>query len=105
MSIVENGKTIAAKPLAVSGSEVSENHYTFTKPDVYTMRFTGRPKQAGAFQPFTLNYPVRVTNGQISAQSMPAALWAGMGMGIGFILLAAYAMDYDDGKANKRRRT
>ena len=96
VSIIEGGKIIATKPLVISNSEESENHYTFLKPDVYTMRFTGTPKQPGAFQAFTLNYEVRVTNGKTPQQNFPILLWVGMGMGIGLILLAAYAMDYDN---------
>lgn len=95
VSIIENGKTIATKPLVVSSSQVSENHYTFLKPDVYDIRFTGTPKTPDAFQPFTLDYEVRVTDGQTNTQPMPVALWVGMGMGIGLILLAAYATNYD----------
>lgn len=101
VSIVENGQTIATKPLVVSSSEVSENHYTFLKPDVYDMRFTGTPKTAGAFQPFTLDYEVRVTDGQANTQPMPVALWVGMGMMIGLVLLAAYAMNYDTNETSE----
>ena len=81
VSIIGGGKVIANKRLVISSSEVSENHYTFTKPDVYIMRFTGTPKRPGAFQPFVLNYEVRVTNGRTAAQPIPPLLWVGMGMG------------------------
>jgi len=94
VSIIQNGKTIAATPLTVSNNEVSEDRYTFATPAVYTMRFTGTPKTPGAFQPFTLDYEVRVTNGQASTQPMPMLLWVGMAMAVGLILLAAYATNY-----------
>jgi hypothetical protein len=102
VSIIQNGTSVATKPLAISSSEMSENHYTYIKPDVYTMRITGQPKQAGAFQSFTLNYEVRVTSGSATTQPFPVMLWVGMGMGIGLILLAAVAMDYDSDKAINR---
>lgn len=93
VSIIENGKTIAVKPLTVSSSEVSENRYTFVKPDVYDMKFTGTSKTPGAFQPFTLNYEVRVTDGKTKAQPIPVLLWVGMTMAIGLIMLAAYVQN------------
>jgi hypothetical protein len=103
VSIIKNGQTIAAQLLAATSSQVSENRYTFSTPAVYTMRFTGTPKTPGAFQPFTLDYDVRVTSGQLNAQPMPVLLWVGMGMGIGLILLGAYAMDYDATETNRKR--
>lgn len=95
VSIIENGKTVARKPLVISSSEVSENHYTFIKPDVYTMRFSGTPKNPGAFQPFTLDYEVRVTDGHTNTQPMPVTLWIGMSMGTGLVLLAGYVQNSD----------
>ena len=95
VTVILQGKTIATEPLAVSSTEVSENHYRFGRPGVYTMRFTGQPKTPGAFQPFMLNYEVRVGGDRSQAQPFPILLWAGMAMGIGLILLAAYAMNYD----------
>jgi hypothetical protein len=102
VSIIDNGKTLATGPLHPSNDEASENHYTFQAPAVYTMRFTGSPKQPGTFQPFRLDYEVRVTNGQLSAQAMPITLWVGLGMGIGLVLLGAYAMNYDTSELAKR---
>jgi hypothetical protein len=95
VTVLENGRAIATKPLAASSNRVSENRYTFIKPAVYTLRFSGAPKTPGEFQAFTLAYEVRVTDGQTKVQAVPLALWVGMGMGIGLILLAAYAMDYN----------
>ena len=100
VSIIENGKTIATKPLVVSNNEVSENHYTFVKPDVYDMHFTGTPRTPDAFQSFTLDYEVRV--GQVNMQQAPVLLWVGMAMGIGLILLAAFAMDYDSNEPRNK---
>jgi len=93
VSIIENGQIVAAKPLVATSSAVSDDRYTFLHPAVYTMRFTGQPKAPGAFQPFRLDYAVRVTDGQVATQPMPALLWVGMAMAIGLILLAAYALD------------
>lgn len=93
VSIIENGKVIAHKNLVVSSSEISEDRYTFLQPAVYIMRFGGTPKKAGAFQPFELNYEVRVTDGRPNAQPIPPLLWVGLGMGVGLLLLAAYARE------------
>jgi hypothetical protein len=94
VSIIEGDRIVATEPLTASGRETSENRYTFTNPGVYDMRFTGAPKQAGEFQPFTLDYEVRVMGNQSATQPFPLLLWVGMAMGIGLILLAAYALDY-----------
>jgi len=94
VSILENGKTVTTQPLAASSEAVSDNHYTFVKPGVYDMRLSGTPKAPEAFQPFTLDYEVRVTGGQAAMQPMPVLLWVGMGLMIGLVLLAALAMDY-----------
>lgn len=94
VAIIEHGKTVATKSLVAGGNGLSENHYTFLKPDVYIMQVTGTPKSPGTFQPFTLSYEVRVTSGQAGTQPMPVLLWVGMAMGIGLILLAAYATNY-----------
>lgn len=94
VSIIANGKALAHKPLAVSSNLVSENHYAFVKPGVYTMRFTGTPNRSGAFQPFTLNYEVRVAGGRTAVQPFPALLWIGTAGAMALVLLAAYARDY-----------
>lgn len=96
VSIIENGQTVTTLPLVVSSDEFSENHFTFPQAAVYTMRFTGHAKMQGTFQPFTLDYEVRVTGGQAGTQPFPLLLGLGMAMGIGLLLLAAYAMDYDN---------
>jgi hypothetical protein len=96
VSIIKGGKTIAAGPLTASGSELSEDRYTFSTPAVYTMHLDGKPKTPGAFQPFTLNYEIRVTGNQTAVQPMPVLLWVGMGMTVGLILLASYVFNYTD---------
>jgi len=91
--VIQDGKTIAKNPLAPSNTATSENHYTFPRPSVYTLRFVGTPKTPGAFQPFTLNYTVRVTSGNLKAQPIPLLLWLGMAMALGLILLAAFTLE------------
>jgi hypothetical protein len=108
VNVQENGKTISSRPIQVTDPTDSIDKYTFQKPDVYTLQFTGTPTTAGLFQPFTLNYLVRVTGsgGANGAQPFPMLIWVGMGMGIGLILLAAYAMEigYNNEQDNKRSR-
>lgn len=101
VQIIEQGKVIATKSLAQTDYEFSENLYTFPQAAVYTMRFIGTPKKPGAFQPFTLNYEVRVESGRPLNQPIPILLWVGMGMAIGLILLAAYATNSMPGKQLK----
>lgn len=107
VNIQENGKTIASHPIQVTDPTDSIDKYTFQKPDVYTLQFTGKPTTAGLFQPFTLNYLVRVTGsgGSNGTQPFPVLIWVGMGMGIGLILLAAYAMEigYNEEQQNNKR--
>jgi hypothetical protein len=102
VAIIQNGKITATKLLAISSSQVSENHYTFTTPAVYTMRFTGTPKTPGGFQPFTLDYEVRVTSGQTNTQPMPVLLWVGMAMAVGLILLAAYVTNSNNAPTEEK---
>ena len=101
VAVMQAGRTITRRSLAHSQGAVSENRYTFVRPAVYTLRVTGMPRTPGAFQPFTLDYEVRVTSGQSAMQPVPPLLWAGMGLGLGLILLAAYASDYTDGETEK----
>lgn len=104
VSFIADGKTLATKPLVVSSNTVSRNHYTFTSPAVYTIQVTGMPKTAGTFQPFTLDYQVRVNGGQTAMQPMPVLLWVGMGMVVGLVLLAAFATSYNDSEATQKKR-
>jgi hypothetical protein len=102
IAVMQNSQPVASEQLSTSKNNVSENHYTFAKPGVYTLRVAGTPKTPGAFQPFILAYEVRVTSGQTNAQPMPAALWVGMGMATALILLAAYASEYSTAKPTTR---
>jgi hypothetical protein len=86
------GNTVDTKPLAISSNTTSINRYTFVSPAVYTMQFHGQPKLGTAdFQPFSLNFVVRVSGGKAKARPTPLLLWAGLAMMMGLILLAAYA--------------
>lgn len=105
VAIIEQGTTIATQPLAVANNNVSEDHYTFAEPDVYDLRVTGIPMTPGTFQPFTLDYAVRVAGGQAAPQPMPVLLWVGMGMSIGLILLAAFWMDYAARTVNREDKS
>jgi hypothetical protein len=85
-----DNKTIATEPLVVTSSKISENHYTFSDSGIYNLRFTGAPKQANGFQPFTLTYTVTVAS-QSSSQSVSPFLWIGMGTVITLVIAAGYA--------------
>lgn len=89
VSFIQNGKTIASQPLGVSDIDFSDNHHTFTKPGVYTFHVTGSPQRAGEFQSFSLYYEERIYP-QTVTHKIPLALWIGIGVVIGIILLAAF---------------
>lgn len=97
------GTTVYSGALQVSDPTDSVDSYTFQKPAVYTMQFTGNPTTPGAFQPFSLNYLVRVTgSGADTTQPFPWLIWLGLAMVVGLIVLAAYAMDRSDTLSRKR---
>jgi len=97
-SIVQNGTVLSTERLAVSSKYESNGSYTFKNPATYTMRFSGTPKTPGNFQPFILNYRVPVADGKPDAQSMPAALWGSIGVGVGLILVASFLTNHHLGK-------
>lgn len=95
LTISEAGRVVAQQQLSLSSGLVSSTAYTFPEPNVYTLQVNGVPKQSGAFQPFTLSYNVRVTNGQAAAQHAPLVLWVGIGVGIGAVLVVGGVMEYN----------
>lgn len=99
VSFIYNGKTIATQPMGVSDVDFSDNHFTFANPGVYTFHFTGSPQHPGDFQPFVLNYEERIYSKPVS-QKLPVALWIGIGVVVGLILLAAFIMNE---KSNESR--
>ena len=52
-----------------SGQATGNASFTFPNKDVYTMKVVGMPLQSGAFQPFTLNYSIRVDRDLTSAST------------------------------------
>jgi hypothetical protein len=86
-----DNKTLATLPLAVTSGETSENHYTFPDSGIYNLRFTGTPKRAGTFQPFTITYTETVLAGQTGSQSVSPYLWLGMSTTIVLAVAAGYA--------------
>lgn len=55
-TISENGKEIYSTPATLSGIA-----FTFQNRDVYQIKITGTPKEAGAFQDFSMTYDTRVS--------------------------------------------
>ena len=82
----------------------SKSTVTFPEPDVYTLRVRGEPKVAGAFQPFTLNYTIRVNPGGVQFQEVPPLLWAGLGSAVMLAILAAYKEEHDNSKQQQTMR-
>ncbi|MEJ0073540.1 MAG: hypothetical protein WDN27_05725 [Candidatus Saccharibacteria bacterium] len=94
-TVLAGMSVISSKPLVmvITDPLESQDTFTFPKAAAYTLRISGKPGPAGSFQPFTLNYTVRVTGGAATTQPFPPLLWAGLGLGIALILLAAYAVE------------
>ncbi len=69
--ILEAGKIIATQPLFQNNTSsqltTATLTYTFPQKDVYTIRVIGKPAYQNAFQPFTLEYAVRVTRENVSS--------------------------------------
>ena len=96
VAVQEQGATIHTQALTVTNALDSSDTYTFPRPGVYTLSVSGRPKTAGVFAPFTLNYLVRVqaVGGASGTQPFPVLLWVGLGLMVGLILLAAYKSEH-----------
>lgn len=96
LRISEDDRLLFTHALVIKYPLDSENVFTFPRPGVYVLTVSGAPKQAGAFQPFTLHYTLRVTGGMATqTQPFPLLLWVGAGMLIGIILLAAYKAEHN----------
>lgn len=75
VTVKENGKTIVTQPLTLNSQSVPGGTVTFPRADVYEFIVSGTPKQAGAFQPFTLTYLERVTQGPGNSPPSVASLF------------------------------
>jgi len=75
-AILEQGKTIFSQPLFQNNTSPSLTNasifYTFPKRDVYVVRVMGEPLTPNGFQPFVLNYDVRVARSAV-ASTTPTA--------------------------------
>ena len=64
-TISENGKTVFTQPLFQNSTNpnLANASFSFTFPqrDVYQLKLEGKPFNAGDFQPFSLNYDIRVS--------------------------------------------
>jgi hypothetical protein len=85
-------KVVSGTTLHESGPLSSVNNIAFPTANVYTLRVTGTPKKAGEFEPFELDYIVRVEAGTGATMngSFPPLLAVGFAMLIGLVLLGAY---------------
>jgi hypothetical protein len=78
VSVKENGQTIAVSSLLDGSDGIIGGDVTFPRPDVYELTFNGTPTTADAFQPFTLDYLERVTQGPTNTASSSPAIWLGI---------------------------
>jgi hypothetical protein len=104
VTILQNRQAIFSQNLALTGDLTSQDSFTFPEADVYTLEINGRPTKAGAFQPFSLNYLVRVTGGGVvrSNQPVPMLLRFGLSLTIALVLLGVYAVVHTSG--NRRNK-
>jgi hypothetical protein len=98
-TILSQGKELFSQPLFQDNSDPNLSNaslfYTFSNPDIYQIRVTGKPSTPGAFNEFTLIYDVRVEvkDGK-NYQNSSKPNWFTehlphiFGVGIGIIVLA-----------------
>jgi hypothetical protein len=97
ISIKEGSETVSSTKMVVSSDIVTEDHFTFPKPDIYTLIATGKPKRIGDFQPFKLIYTIRVTGlGSSTSQTFPFLFWAAILIDLLFVLVIVQAKLYTD---------
>jgi hypothetical protein len=78
VTVLEDGRIIATQPVERNPQSIPSGVITFPQPDVYHLIFNGAPLQPGAFQPFTLDYLERVTQGpRNSSFSALSFIWLG----------------------------
>jgi hypothetical protein len=79
VSMIEDGQTIAIQSLSANSQGIIDGSIVFPKPDVYDLVFSGNPTAANAFQPFTLDYLERATQGPTNdALSWSSAILLGV---------------------------
>ena len=94
VSIQVGGETVTTQSLTLSGGLVSTDKYIFKTAGVYTVVVDGRPKSGTPFEPFSLNYVVRVTaNNHINTQPFPVTLGVGFALMVVLLLLVAVKAD------------
>lgn len=86
VTIAEGGQHIFSQTLAktVSTGSMTGNgdfSFIFPKEDVYQLTLRGQPKTPGAFQPFTLEYDIRVDRSSSSAATSSTSGSTMRGMG------------------------
>ena len=90
--------TQALKPVRLYKSN---NPYTFSKPGVYKLVVSARPKPGASFLPLTLTYNVRVEEGDSASSNSPPILLVGAVIAVA--LLAGAAILYYGGSSKKQR--
>lgn len=65
-SVLSGTDTVASQPLFSPSAQglVSVHDVPFAKRGVYTVRVTGKPQTGSSFQPFALEYTIRVSPGE-----------------------------------------
>ena len=95
LTVLADDQVVKSGPMGPGTDNVSYTKLTIDNPGVYTLEFSGQPKDGANFQTFTLDYTVRVSDGQLHTQTMPILLWVGLAMAVGLILLAASVPGYN----------
>ncbi len=66
--IVSRGdESLGSFPMVAPAIDQLELTYTFPQPGVYTLKLSGAPQQGGVFEPFYLDYDLRVSRTEAAA--------------------------------------
>ena len=90
--VQENGQELASQPLSQAGPSTASFSFVFPKKDVYKVQLIGSPLQPNGFQPFTINWDLRVDRQAGEAASGPGALAAFLAGHVIYLVLIGGAL-------------
>lgn len=92
----DDARVVHEQAMGGGSATVSYTTLAVSRPGVYTFSFEGKPIASATFQPFRLDYTIRVSGSATDrAQPIPVLLWVGITMTIGLILLASSRIGYN----------
>lgn len=96
-TLVQAGRALTSQRLLPNAQSFPAGTFTFPEPGVYNLIITGSPTTPGTFQPFTLNYLERVTQGSTGAPDETSFLLLGacMGMAVAALVIVWFGYRYN----------